>query len=98
MLEIVGGVFTAVTVRRNESVALDVPSLTVTVIVAVPVWPLAGVIVTVRLLALPPKTIFAFGTSVVLEDPPVTTRLEAGVSASPTVNAMAGVAVSAGVD
>ena len=37
MSEIVGAVFTALTVRTNASLAVRVPSLTVTVIVAVPV-------------------------------------------------------------
>ncbi len=36
MFEIVGTSFTAVTVSRNVSLAVSVPSLTVTVIVAVP--------------------------------------------------------------
>src|SRR6185295_5598935 len=56
MAVIVGGVFTAVTVSKNVSLAVFVPSLTVTVMVAVPVWPVAGVTVTVRLLPLPPYT------------------------------------------
>ncbi len=36
MFEIVGASFTAVTVSRNVSLAVSVPSLTVTVIVVVP--------------------------------------------------------------
>ena len=46
-------------------------------------------IVAVRLLALPPKTIFAFGTSTGFEELPVSARLAAGVSTSPTVNVIA---------
>ena len=50
------------------------PSLTVTVIVVVPVCPAAGVSVTVRLAPLPPKTMFAFGTSAGLVELPLTVR------------------------
>ena len=40
------------------------PSLTVSVMVAVPVCPAAGVIVTVRLAPVPPNTMLALGTRV----------------------------------
>ena len=50
--------------------------------------------VTVRLAPLPPKTMFAFGTSVVLDEVPVRVKLPAAVSTSPMVKAMALVAVS----
>src|SRR5882672_4460474 len=85
MFEIVGGVFTALTVSVKVSLAVSVPSLTVTVTVVVPLWPAAGVAVTVRLEPLPPKTMLAFGRRVVLEEEPLTVRLAAAVSASPTV-------------
>ena len=62
-------------------------------IVAVPVWLLAGVTVTVRFAPLPPNVMFAFGTSVVLLELPLSVRLLAAVSASPIVKAIAGVAV-----
>src|SRR6476469_9331740 len=88
-----GAVFTLFTVNTNVSEALDVPSLTVTVIVALPVWPAAGVTVTVRFEPLPPNTMFAFGTRVVLEELPVTVRFVACVSGSPMVNGIAGVGV-----
>jgi hypothetical protein len=45
----------------------------------------AGVTVTVRFAPLPPNTIFPFGTSVVLFELPLTVRLPAAVSTSPTV-------------
>src|SRR5690242_17664090 len=80
MAEIVGGVF--VTVTKKVSLALFTPSLTVTVMVAVPVWPDAGVTVTVRFASAPPKTIFAVGTSVVLSEALVRVRLLEGVPAS----------------
>src|SRR4029078_2755220 len=56
MSTIVGGSFTGVSVRRSVSLALRRPSLTVTVIVAVPLWFAAGVTEIVRLAALPPRT------------------------------------------
>ena len=43
---------------------LNDPSLTVTVMLAVPFWLAAGVTVTVRLAPLPPNTMFPLGTSV----------------------------------
>ena len=54
------------TVRTKVSLVLSDPSLTVTVMVAVPLWLLAGVTVTVRFAPLPPKTMFEVGTKVVL--------------------------------
>src|SRR5207253_2322292 len=53
--------------------------------------------VTVRLAPLPPNTMFAFGTSVVFDELPVTVRLAAGVSASSTVNAIAPVVESGAI-
>src|SRR2546425_914054 len=94
MLEIVGAVFAvALTVNTKLSLAVRLPSLTVTVIVAVPLWLRAGVTVTVLLAPEPPRTMFAVGTKVGLEDAPVTVRLPAAVWASPTVKAMGAVAV-----
>ena len=63
------------------------PSLTVTVIVLVPVLFVAGLIVSVRFAPDPPSARFVavFGTSVVFDDDRVTVRLPAAVSASPTV-------------
>ena len=68
--EIVGGSLTAVTVTTNVSVAVAVPSLTVSVMVVVPDWLAAGVTVTVRFAPVPPMTMLAFGTRVVLDDVP----------------------------
>src|SRR5436190_4166089 len=94
MVEMVGGVLPgAFTVSTKVSLALAEPSVTVTVIVAVPVWPLPGVTVTVRLGPLPPNTIFPFGTRAVFDELPLTVRLAAAVSASPMVNGMAAVGV-----
>src|SRR2546428_5468675 len=82
---IVGGVFGGLTVSVNGSLAVRLPSLTVTVITALPLWPAAGVTVTVRLAPLPPKTMFALGTRVVFPELPLTVRLPGAVSTSPTV-------------
>src|SRR5437867_6410239 len=87
MVGIVGVVLGALTVRVKLVLALRVPSLTVSVIVAVPTWPLAGVTVTVRFPPLPPNTMFALGTSVGLEELADTVRLVSGVRASLTVKA-----------
>jgi hypothetical protein len=91
---IVGRSFTAVTPNVKVVLVLTAPSLTLTVIVALPFWFAAGVTVTVRFAPLPPNTIFPFGTSVVLLLEAVTVREDTGVSWSPTVNATAPVAVS----
>src|SRR3989441_505548 len=94
MLEIVGAVFAgALTVSTKLSLAVRLPSLTVTVIVAVPLWLSAGVTVTVPLAPEPPKMMPATGTSVGLEDAPETIRLPAAVWASPIVKAIGAVAV-----
>ena len=74
------------TVRRKAFDALRIPSLTMMVMVAVPVWLVAGVTRTVRLEALPPKEMFATGASVGLEELAVSARLAAGLSTSPTMN------------
>src|SRR5262245_29361744 len=89
-----GASFTLLTVRRNDIGVDLLPSLTVTVMVAVPNGLSAGVTVTVRFGPLPPNTTLAVGTNVVLDGVPVTVRLLAAVSASPIVNANAPVAVS----
>src|SRR5213594_3387623 len=64
------------------------PSLTVRVMVVVPVWLVSGVMVTVLLAPEPPKTILAFGTSVWLEENPANTRSPGAVSASLIVKGM----------
>src|SRR4051812_26467340 len=93
MVEMVGAVLTPLTVNKNGELAVEPPSFTDTVIVAVPVWPVAGVTVTVRLLPLPLKTILALGTRAVLDELPARVRLAIGVSASLIVNGMAAVGV-----
>lgn len=74
-----------VTVRTNESLAVRLPSETITVTVAEPVCEEAGVTDTVRLAPEPPKTMLAVGTSVTLEELPETLRAPAEVCASPIV-------------
>src|ERR1017187_8152214 len=82
-----------VTITEKVELAVLVPSLTVTVMGTTPVWPAAGLTVTVRLLPLPPKTMLPSGTSAGLAEAAVNARLAAGVSRSPTVKAMGGTAV-----
>ena len=68
------------------SVAVAPPaSVTVSVTVAVPHCPAAGVTVTVRLAPDPPRAIPAVGSRVRFEETAVTVRSAARVSASPTV-------------
>src|SRR5262245_2605508 len=72
MLVIVGGSFTALTVRTKLVLVLSDPSLTVRVIIAVPFSFGDGFTVTVRFAPLPPKTMLC--TSVGFEEMPVTAR------------------------
>src|SRR5207237_3885251 len=74
---------TAFTVRPKLLLAKAIPSLTVTVMVATPIWLLAGVMVTLRSTPLPLKTIFEFGTNPELEELPKSAKFPAGVSTSP---------------
>ena len=67
------------TVTKKLVLVLLGPSFTVTVIVAAPVCPAAGVTVTVRLAPLPPNTIFRLGISPGLDDAALNCRF-AGAS------------------
>src|ERR1051325_2775881 len=96
--EMVGRSFTEVTVRTKVSLAVEEPSLTVTVMVAEPNWLVAGAIVIVRAEPAPPIAILPFGTSVGLEDEALTCKLAAAVSRSPMVNPIGPTAVSSTVD
>src|SRR6185503_18179903 len=75
----------AVTVSRKLVALVAPPSLTVRVMVTVPLCPAAGVTVTVRALPAPPKTMLPTGTSVGFVVLPLRVRLPAGVSTSLTV-------------
>ena len=88
------GALAEFTVSTKLSLLLREPSLTVTVMVAVPNWFGAGVTVTVRLEPLPPKTMLPLGTREGLDEEPITSRLEAAVSASPMVKEIGPVEVS----
>src|SRR5687768_4555343 len=99
MAEIVGGVLTSLTVNTKLVVAVRAPSLTVMVMVLVPLSPAAGVITTCLVAPFPPpKTMLALGTSVTLEDVAETVRPLGCVCASPIVNAMGSVGVFSLVD
>src|SRR6186713_756188 len=85
----VGAVLAALTVRTKLVEAVSVPSLTVTVIVEVPLWPAAGVMTTLRLAPVPPpKVMLAFGTNVAFDEVPETVNPVGCVSASPMVKAI----------
>ena len=86
-----GGAFT-VKVKLVEAVP-KLASVTVTVTVEVPVPVAAGVKVTVLEAPDPPKTILDAGKRVVFELVAERVRLATGVSTSPTVRAMAEIAV-----
>src|ERR671912_281439 len=94
----VGGVLTSLTVNTKLALAVSVPSLTVMVMVVVPVSPAAGVMTTFLFGPLAGlKTILPFGTSVPLEE--VAESVSAsGVCASPMVKAMGAVGVFSSVD
>ena len=81
------------TVSRNDVVAFVKPSLTASVIVAVPDLFAAGVMVTVRFDPLPLNTMLLGGTRPALEEIPFTVNESADVSASPTVKAIEPVAL-----
>lgn len=98
MAEIVGGALTSLTVKVKSVEVDSVPSLTVIVIVVVPLSFGDGVRVTVLFAPLPPKATFALGTSVVLLEVAVTVNVPMPLSGSPIVNAMALVGVFSGVD
>src|SRR5438105_8738400 len=86
MGERVGGSFTGLTV--TVKLVLTEPkfvSVTETVIVAAPDWFGSGVNMTVRLLALPPKTMLLVGSRDGLEEAAARVKSEAGVPESPMV-------------
>ena len=82
-----GPSFTTLTVTVKVSLP-EFPAVSVAVIVTVelPEVLLAGVTTTVRLLSLPPVTMFAVGTNVVLLESVVIVKSEAVVVESFTVN------------
>ena len=89
----VGASLIGLTVSANEVEADAVPSLTVMVMVAVPLWLAPGSMVTVLFAPLPPKVMLATGTSDVLLDEAVSVSDATGVSESFIVNGIAPVAV-----
>ena len=91
-----GASLTSVTVSSNVVDAVSTPSLTLTVIVDVPLASGCGETTRVRFAPDPPKVNAApvFATTAVFEDAAASVRLAAGVCASPTVRKMAAVGVS----
>src|SRR5438093_994557 len=94
MSVIVGAASVAETEIGRASCREYGPTLTFTLIVADPDCLATCLNFTVRLDPLPPKTMLLVGASVALDEPWLSVRLPTGVSASPTVNGIAAVAVS----
>ena len=92
--EMTGKEWTALTVNKKLALLAAAPSLTVMVIVALPNWFAAGVTVTVRMAPLPPKTMFALGTRVGLEEAPESVKLATGESTSATMKGTTPVVVA----
>ncbi len=82
------------TLSWKVRLALPVPSPTVIVMFAIPVWLGSGVTVTVRLLPAPPKTMSVFRTSDRLDELAARDRLDTLVSLSPMVKGIGAVAES----
>ena len=93
----VGAVF-GLTVNTKLVEAVSVPSLTVMVMVVVPLSPDAGVMTTSRLAPLPPNVILASGTRVVFEEVAERVKPLGCVYASSMVNVIAEVGVFSFVD
>ena len=93
VIDTAGEAVSALTSRTKLLVAVALPSLTVTVRVATPVFPGRGVTVMVRAPSAPPRTMLELGTSKMLSETALTMSEPAGVSTSPTVNGSAPVEV-----
>src|SRR2546422_8494106 len=81
----VGRSFTGSTVKTKDVLALLIPSLIVTVMVALPFSLVAGVSCRLRASPLPLKTMFAVGTSTGLDELAESTRLAGALSISERV-------------
>ena len=89
----------ALTVKTKFVEALSAPSVTVTVIVVVPLTSGAGVMTTLRFAPVPPpKVILAFGTSVAFDEVPDRVNPLGCVSASMMVKSIGPVGVFSFVD
>src|SRR5688572_29886378 len=98
MAVMVGGVL-ALSVKRTLVEAVRGRSLAVTVIVAVPLSPVAGVMTTLRFAPFPPpKVMLAIGTNVAFDEVAESVNPPGGVSASPMVKAIGPVGVFSFVD
>jgi hypothetical protein len=78
-------------------VAIPAPSLTLTAMSVIPTGPTLGLTVTLRLVPVPPKMMSASLANAWLDEAPVTVRFVDAVSASLTVNGIAGVWVSTAI-
>ncbi len=84
----VGGSSTSVTASTKAPLVTDVPSETLSVMVVSPNAPATGVMVSVRVVVLPPSTRPLGATTAPFDDAADTTRADGGVSASSTVKAI----------
>src|SRR5262245_45456527 len=89
-----GGSLTASTVTTKATVEVLVPSLTSTETVVLPVWLGRGLHAMARSTPTPVRRRLASGSRAGLLDRALTTRLDAGVSTSPTVKGTSGLEVS----
>src|SRR6266511_621826 len=86
MAAMVGGSFTATTVNRNSAVAAaPLVSVTLTVIVALPFWLVAGRICISRLAPLPVKVMLVAATNSGFDERALRRRSARAESMSPTV-------------
>ena len=97
MLERVGGSLIALTVSTKEAPALACPSLTVTVIVAVPNWFEAGSNIMVRSKFDPANTTFSFGIRAGFDERALRFKVAGGESTSANMIAIGPSGVSSSV-
>ena len=95
--ESVGDVLASLTVRTNEVSSVSSPSLTVSVMVAVPERPATGLMITDRFKPRLSIKMFPSGTKAAWDEWPVTTMFSAAVSASATVKVIGPVGAPASV-
>jgi|SRR5688572_6074635 len=97
-IEVIVGGMLASTVNTKFTEVLSVPSLTVMVMVVVPLSPGVGVITTLRSASFPLNVISPSETNVAFDDVAESVKALGSVSASPIVNRIGDVGVFSGVD
>src|SRR5260221_11145917 len=94
MADTVGRSFTGTIVTRKEFETPLTPSLRRMLMVVVPDWLAAGVMVTLRVAPVPARTIFLTGTRAGLDEVAFRSKSSGGVSVSPIVKASGPMVVS----